>query len=145
MNSKLVPALYLASVLLAACSAASTSQADPVLTVKASGLKYQPALVEVTAGQPVRLTFENEDAMEHDLSVVEIPLTLMSADSDATSMPGHDMSGMADVPDLHVAAGMGQNASVEFTPSKPGTYEFYCTVPGHKEAGMVGTLVVKAP
>ena len=25
----------------------------------------------------------------------------------------------------------------------PGTYEFYCNVPGHKEAGMVGTLTVK--
>ena len=26
---------------------------------------------------------------------------------------------------------------------KPGTYEFYCPVPGHKEAGMKGTLTVK--
>jgi uncharacterized cupredoxin-like copper-binding protein len=25
---------------------------------------------------------------------------------------------------------------------KPGKYEFYCPVPGHKEAGMVGTLTV---
>jgi len=26
---------------------------------------------------------------------------------------------------------------------KPGTYKYYCTVPGHREAGMEGTLVVK--
>ena len=26
---------------------------------------------------------------------------------------------------------------------KPGKYEFYCPVPGHKEAGMVGTLTVE--
>jgi plastocyanin len=26
---------------------------------------------------------------------------------------------------------------------KPGTYHYYCTIPGHREAGMEGTLVVK--
>jgi plastocyanin len=26
---------------------------------------------------------------------------------------------------------------------KPGTYTFYCSVPGHRQAGMQGTLVVK--
>jgi plastocyanin len=26
---------------------------------------------------------------------------------------------------------------------KPGTYKFFCSVPGHRQAGMQGTLVVK--
>ena len=29
--------------------------------------------------------------------------------------------------------------------AEPGDYEFYCTVVGHKEQGMVGTLTVEAP
>jgi uncharacterized cupredoxin-like copper-binding protein len=55
------------------------------------------------------------------------------------------MSGMTETPDLHLPVAMGTTSSLEFTPTKPGTYEFECTVPGHKEAGMRGTLVVKAP
>jgi uncharacterized cupredoxin-like copper-binding protein len=28
-------------------------------------------------------------------------------------------------------------------PMKPGTYQLRCTVPGHTEAGMIGTITVK--
>jgi plastocyanin len=36
----------------------------------------------------------------------------------------------------------GKTSTVTAT-LKPGTYTFYCPVPGHKQAGMVGTLTVK--
>ncbi len=35
------------------------------------------------------------------------------------------------------------NASVTLDNLKPGTYTYFCTVPGHKDAGMQGTLTVK--
>src|SRR5207248_10516583 len=39
-------------------------------------------------------------------------------------------------------AGPNQRAVIRFTPLVAGTYQTLCTIPGHKEMGMVGTLVV---
>ena len=36
----------------------------------------------------------------------------------------------------------GRSETVEFTAHKAGTFEFYCSVPGHRQAGMYGAFVV---
>ncbi len=36
----------------------------------------------------------------------------------------------------------GSDASTTIKGLKPGAYQYYCTVPGHREAGMEGTLTV---
>ena len=36
----------------------------------------------------------------------------------------------------------GQTVTLEFTPTAKGTFEYVCTIPGHKEAGMKGTITV---
>ena len=39
---------------------------------------------------------------------------------------------------------VGTGATSKFTATlKPGTYTFFCSVPGHEAGGMKGTLVVK--
>jgi uncharacterized cupredoxin-like copper-binding protein len=129
-------------LLLAACgqsqSAASTPQA---FSVVAKEFAFTPAALTVKAGQPVSINLQNTGAVEHDWSVREIEISgEAKSNGDATS--GHTMGGMGDEPKLHVAAGTGGKGTLTFTPSKPGTYEYYCTVAGHKEAGMVGTLTV---
>jgi len=140
MGKTLALVLLLLPVVLTACSA---SAEVTEITLEASAMHYQPDTIEVVAGQPVKLTFQNNDAVEHDFSIMEIPMMAMGAT--AEPMAGHDMGNMTTDPQLHMAADMNSTNSVEFTPTKPGTYEFFCTVAGHKEAGMVGTLVVKSP
>lgn len=37
----------------------------------------------------------------------------------------------------------GKTTRVEFTPSKSGTFTYYCAIPGHREAGQIGSLTVE--
>jgi nitrite reductase (NO-forming) len=40
------------------------------------------------------------------------------------------------------ATGKGNSVSVEFTADKEGTFSYYCNIPGHRQAGMEGKLIV---
>jgi plastocyanin len=44
---------------------------------------------------------------------------------------------------IHVALAPRSTTAMAVTPHGPGALEFYCSVPGHREAGMVGTIVVE--
>lgn len=133
--------------LLTACGAEETPSVPPVsLDLTATDIAFDITRLEVLAGQPVRLTLSNKGALEHDFSIMEMPLAgdVMTNEIE-DEMAGHDMSSMGEEPEIHVAAPTGGGNTIEFTPSDPGEYTYFCTVAGHKEAGMVGTLVVQAP
>jgi uncharacterized cupredoxin-like copper-binding protein len=142
--------LLLIVLALVACSAAESADesAAPVeVSLTATDIAYDINQIEVLAGQPLKLTLHNQGVLDHDLSIMEIPhsggvtMTMMDEDMDM----GHDMNHMSEMPDIHVAASQEASNTIEFIPSAPGEYEFYCTVSGHREAGMVGMLVVKEP
>jgi plastocyanin len=132
----------LAVVGLAACGSSSndnsttSAAAAPATTAAAGGgggaastvdistpggstLAYEQKSVSAKAGS-VTINFDNKEALQHDVAV---------ADSSGKVL------GQTDLVSSSTA-----NATVDL---QPGTYTFYCTVPGHKEAGMEGTLTVK--
>ncbi len=133
---------FAALLALAACgstSAAPTTTQSFAVTAKE--FSFAPAELTLTAGQPVELTLQNIGAVEHDWSVRDIDL---SGNPTGETGGGH-MGDMHDASKLHVAAGPASQGKLMFTPSKAGIYAVFCTLAGHKEAGMVGTLTVKAP
>jgi uncharacterized cupredoxin-like copper-binding protein len=140
MMSHAFAAVAAGALLLGACA----SQQSQDVTLTAQTMTYSPSTFEVTAGAPVELTFINEDALEHDFSILEIPVESVS-EADPMSAEHEMQMGTALEPVLHVAAEAGATNHLSFTPTKPATYEFFCTVAGHKDAGMVGTMVVLAP
>jgi plastocyanin len=46
------------------------------------------------------------------------------------------------VPGFHLEAKTG-DTDAKKVDLKPGKYDFYCTLPGHRQAGMEGTITVK--
>ena len=141
MRIQIQVTIAVGTLLLAACGAPQPQ----AVTLTAETMVYEPSTFEVTAGAPVELTLINEDALEHDFSVLEIPVESVSEADPVSAEHAMHMEDSGVDPRLHVATEPGATNFLTFTPTKPGTYEFFCTVPGHKEAGMVGTMVVKAP
>ena len=123
---------------LNACAPAKTARVTEI-SVEAKEFSFQPANIEVIVGAQIRLVVRNVGTVEHDWSIQEIDATVFNAGSQPAP---HDMPGMSKPPALHAAAQVGQTARLEFRPEKVGTYEIFCTTPGHKEAGMIGRLIV---
>jgi plastocyanin len=90
------------------------------IIVTATEFSYYPKIIRAQQGKPIIITLVNAGNLQHDL---EIP-------------------GLA-VGMVHVHAEPGNSESVAFTPKQKGTYTFFCTLPGHKESGMRGKLVVE--
>jgi uncharacterized cupredoxin-like copper-binding protein len=121
-------ALLLGAVALAACGgqpatgkpAGGASSAQAVTVKSLDTMKFDPATITVRANSPVGVTLDNSGAgLVHDFVIDNLGGTK-----------------------VHIEAQPNQKATGQFTPTAPGTYQFYCAQPGHKEAGMVGTLTV---
>lgn len=98
-------------------SAAPPVAAAPEVRFVAGDMYFEPAEFRIGAGVTVNLVLENEGAAFHDLTIPAL--------------------------DFVVAADAGAAASGSLTVDEPGTFEFLCSVPGHAQAGMTGTLVVE--
>lgn len=139
--------LLVLSLGLGACASGSTTETAPepkAVTLIATDIAYDSEQLEAAVGQPVQLTLENQGVLEHDFSIVEIPLSAEVVTlEEAGEMAGHDMGHEEDEPDVHIAVPTADRGTIEFTPAAVGEYVYYCTVSGHREAGMEGVLVVK--
>lgn len=98
-------------------SAGSAAALD--IEAASSGLAYASDAATAKAGK-VTLNFTNPQPLTHDVAI-------------------EDSSGKT-IGKTELIAEGSDSAAVDL---KPGEYTFYCTVPGHREAGMEGTLTVK--
>jgi uncharacterized cupredoxin-like copper-binding protein len=126
-------------LLLAGCSTDATVEATTQLSVEGTDrLAFEPAEFAVPAGEEVTLRLTAGGAVGHDF-VVE------AAEAQGAAGDQSDEGRAVAAGDLAVAhADPGQTVTGTFSIDRPGTYEVYCSIPGHREAGMAGTLTVAA-
>lgn len=85
------------------------------LAITATEFAFDPSAVSATADTDVTISLTDAGTIEHDL-------TLDEASVKVAVKPGETMTGTVNLP--------------------AGAYAFYCSVPGHREAGMEGTLTL---
>ncbi|MBI5287586.1 MAG: cupredoxin domain-containing protein [Chloroflexi bacterium] len=108
---------------------------DVVIDVSLKNLRFTPNTMQVTAGQTVQVNVTNMDGTEHDMLVDGLRIVKVGEAGD-----GHHAGATADMLVVHTMA--NENGSITFRTDQRGTYQFYCTLPGHKAAGMVGEMTV---
>ena len=86
------------------------------IEVTGTSFEFDPDEIRVDAGEDVAIVLTSEDIL-HDFTIDEL--------------------------DAHVAADRGETEEGGFTADEPGRYTYYCTVAGHRDAGMEGTLIVE--
>jgi len=104
--------------------------------------RFEPSEMRLRRGQSVRLMMENMGDSVHDFTVDEMPMM-----GGGTQGGPHDMgNGMnMDTSEyaMHMAVESHRDGVMEFTPTESGSYTYYCTTNGHREAGMEGTIIVE--
>lgn len=95
----------------------SAQQKVKEITVSGTEFSFSPPSLTLNGGETVRLTFQNSGTIPHNW-------TLEGTDIRTTTItPG--------------------STTIEFTAPQAGTYTFFCSVPGHRASGMVGSLTVE--
>lgn len=91
------------------------AEAAMEVTVTSNDIFFEPTELTIPANTNVKFILPNEGAAAHDFSIDALGIEEAIA-------PGDTKEVIVNAP--------------------AGTYEFYCSVPGHKQAGMVGALTV---
>jgi plastocyanin len=153
------PTLIIGLLAIAGCGSSSSSSSSSASTPPAASTPASAAETPTTSsaasapaggtsgsGQALALEANPEGQLKYNTTSLTAKAGKVSIDFTNMSPEGHNVT---------VASASG--AAVGATPTfeggsktltlnlKPGTYKFFCTVPGHRMAGMEGTLKVQQP
>jgi uncharacterized cupredoxin-like copper-binding protein len=100
-------------------------------------MSYQPSEVNVKRGEQIKFVIANAGLLAHEFILANSADNLKHAAlmKKYPDMDHDDPNGKTVRP--------GAKAEILWRFTKTGTFEFSCLIPGHREAGMIGTVTVK--
>jgi uncharacterized cupredoxin-like copper-binding protein len=98
---------------------------------------FTPARIEVKKGEQIRFMLRNNGELDHEFILATTADNLKHAEAMKKNpdMEHDDPNGK------RLAPKKADQIVWKFT--KAGEFEYSCLIPGHREAGMIGTVVVK--
>lgn len=94
-----------------------TQEKASTIKIEGGGFYFKPNEIRVKKGEKVTVELKNAGGM-HDFVIDELNVKAKLTKT-------------------------GETATVEFTPTKAGEFEFYCSVADHRQKGMKGVLIVE--
>lgn len=120
-----------------AAAALFTGPAGQSLVLEMADLKFSTKALSAKSGEVIEVALTNKGSIEHDFSIAKLP------GEKALRVGGKDTDIAKNKHEVHAHLKSGEAGVVRLKASSPGAYEFFCSVPGHKEAGMKGTFTVQ--
>ena len=108
------------------------SAPQSTLSLRARDIAFDREELEATRGEVFVIVLENTGVLLHDFTIDEIPADV--------SAVGRQRPGRSDV---YVPLERGERERLLLRVNVRGDYAFYCSVPGHRQAGMEGALLVR--
>ena len=107
------------------------------IVVLMNEMDYSPAVIEVKRGEEIRFVVRNVGTEDHEFLLATTAENLKHGEA----MKKHpDME--HDEPN-GVRLAPKKSAEILWKFSKPGTFEYSCLIPTHREYGMIGKVIVK--
>ena len=100
-------------------------------------MQFVPERVDVKKGDQIRFIIQNKGVLKHEFTLASVEDNNKHAEL------------MKKYPDMEhddpnaKSVDPGKSSEILWRFSKSGTFEFACLIPGHREAGMHGTVTVK--
>ena len=118
--------------------AAADWMAVTTLTVELDDNNYEPSEIILKRGRPYKLLLKNIGGAAHDM----VGGSLFQKDVIALHMINTRVGRVTadDISSVYIRP--KQEAEVWFVPLEKGEYSFFCSIPGHREAGMEGGVKI---